>query len=254
MARQRNNYYGECRVCGETGKLTYEHVPPAGAYNDLPAEMYTLGQWMSKAETGKGRYRLEQRGTGYYALCETCNNTRGGSWYVPEFEKWISVGAEGLRRLPDPRPEGVIAQMKLEKLRPALFTKQVVMMLLALNAPEFGADHPDLRGFVLDREARGLPTRYRLFLSLFDGDVGRWGGFYTAIPFDRDLRPLPPIGVTDLLYYTYAYTLTIDETAPKPRPGEITSFTDYGADDTPELSLVLPYGSVVMPVEQPIPD
>jgi hypothetical protein len=216
--------------------------------------MFTLDQWMSKAETGKGRYRLEQRGTGYYALCEACNNTRGGTWYVPEFQKWISVGADAISRLPDPRPDGLIAQMKLQKLRPSLFAKQVVTMLLALNAPEFGADHSALRAFVVTRKARGLPPRYRLFLSLFDGEVGRWGGYYGAMAFDRDLQPLAPIGVTDLLYFPYAYTLTIDETAPEPRAGEITSFTEYRPDDTPELRLELPYGSVVMPVEQPIPD
>jgi hypothetical protein len=232
--------------------LTYEHVPPASAYNSYPAEMYLYDDWLERVKTGRGRFEIQQRGTGYYALCVECNSTRGGTWYVPEFERWVGVGAELLRGVPDDAPNngGVVATAQLQHLRPALFAKQVVMMPLTINEPALGVEYPELREFVLHRNARGLPTRHRLFLSLFRGDVARWAGLYVAMQVDSFGQPkLPPILATDLLYPPFAYTLTIDEADTLPREGEITHFTSFGPDDEPELELTIGLNEVLLPPE-----
>jgi len=49
---------------------------------------------------------------------------------------------------------------------PARFLKQVVTMFASINRPEFMDFHPELRRFVLDREAVGLPPRYQIYLAL----------------------------------------------------------------------------------------
>ncbi len=217
--------------------------------------MYRYDEWLERVRTGTGRFEIQQRGTGYYALCEECNNTRGGAWYVPEFERWVGVGAELIRGVPDAAPSGgVVATARLQHLRPALFAKQLVMMLLTINGPEFGEEYPELRAFVLDRDARGLPPRHRLFLSLFRGDVGRWAGLYVAMQVDSSGQPSrPPILATDVLYYPFAYTLTIDEVGEAPGEGEITHFTTFRPDDEPELELKIGLNEVLLPPDEGIP-
>jgi hypothetical protein len=123
-------------------------------------------------------------------------------------------------------------------VRPALFAKQVVMMLLALNRIEFGESHPELREYVLARDAVGLPTRCRLFLSLFDAPVARHGALYAHL--DLNSPEHPRAFVTDLLDPPFAYTVTIDEVELEPRPGEITWFTTLGPDSVRDIELVLP--------------
>lgn len=242
----RNEVVGICRVCGEEGPLTYEHVPPRAAFNRETAKMYTYDQWLSLDATGRGRYELQQRGSGYYAFCETCNNTRGGTWYIPEYELWVLAAAEVVSQLPDESQPGLVVHMNLHAVRPALFAKQMVMMLLALNGSEFGDAFPELRDYVRERDAVGLPDRHRLFLSLLNVDVARYGGRYEAVNFVTDKS----FSVTDLLYPPLAYTLTINEQEPEPREGEITWFTTLTPDDERDIKLTLPYNVTVMPPEQ----
>lgn len=242
----RTPVIGICRVCGIDGKLTYEHVPSRSAFNAEPATIYTYDQWLALDATGRGRYELKQRGSGYYAFCETCNSTRGGTWYVPEYEAWVHAGAEIILALKAEPPPNVVANITLHDVRPALFAKQMVMMLLALNAPEFGESFPELREYVRERDAVGLPDRFRFFLSLLNVDVARYGGLYSTLNFETRKA----FAVTDLLYPPFAYTLTIDEQGPKPRPGEITWFTTLVPDDRRKITLTLPYNVTVLPPEQ----
>jgi hypothetical protein len=51
-------------------------------------------------------------------------------------------------------------------VRPAFFLKQLVAMLASVNQPTLLDDHPELRRFVLEREATGLPSRYQFYLGL----------------------------------------------------------------------------------------
>jgi hypothetical protein len=165
---------------------------------------------------------------------------------LPEYELWVRAAAEIVLQVDDDPPPGLVANINLHGVRPALFAKQVVMMLLALNAPEFGDAFPELRDFVCERDAIGLPERHRLFLSLLNVDVARYGGRYEALNFIT----CKSFSVTDLLYPPLAYTLTIDEQEPEPREGEITWFTMLAPDDERDIRLTLPYNVTVMPPEQ----
>jgi hypothetical protein len=44
---------GKCHICGNTGQLSFEHVPPESAFNDKPIIMKPF-------EGGKGK--IQQRG------------------------------------------------------------------------------------------------------------------------------------------------------------------------------------------------
>jgi hypothetical protein len=67
---------GVCHLCGQAGKLSFEHVPPEAAFNDqrvLESDIHRLlgsKDLINDLENPRGRYK--QRGAGNYTLCESC--------------------------------------------------------------------------------------------------------------------------------------------------------------------------------------
>jgi hypothetical protein len=243
---------GRCRVCGEERQLTYEHVPPRAAYNSEPSKRYKLAERWA-IEAGKpARYESQQRGAGDYALCELCNNNTG-IWYVPELTRLVEAGATVVRKLSaelarvvsDPT-DVVTIRMKIVRSYPARFTKEMISMLLAINDPTFGDAYPELREFVLDRAAP-LPPQYRLYLSLFDRDVAREAGRYTAMR-GIGTPSTHAFEATELSYPPYTYVLTIDERPDEERPGDITQLTRYSyGERVPEIELSVPLNWTLLP-------
>src|SRR3712207_733867 len=85
---------GICHICGASGPLTFEHVPPQKAFNNkpvivLPFDASHLGP-DPLAHGAKGR--VQQRGLGDYTLCARCNSVTG-SWYGGDFVDWCYQGA-----------------------------------------------------------------------------------------------------------------------------------------------------------------
>ena len=174
-------------MCDWYGQLTFGMFPPQCAFNSSPARTYTLDQWMLFEAGERHEWENDQRGSGYFALCDTCNNERGGDWYVPEFQEWAYIGAdivEDVRQHPQ-RDDIVAVNLTMRRSYPVRFVKQVVLMLLAINPAEFAADHEPLRRFVVGRDAVGLPRgRYRLFLGSIDHPVARHAGCYLPLHVD----------------------------------------------------------------------
>jgi hypothetical protein len=236
---------GLCRVCGERRQLTFEHIPPRCAFNAESLKSYTLAEFWKLQAGERARYASEQRGAGEYALCTECNSTRGGTWYVPEFCIWAQVIGSQLQAVPT---DGSIAAVRigLRHVRPARFVKQVVSMLLAINEPAFGDDHPALRQFVTELDRRGLPTNHGLYLALFNGDTAR---SLPATPWLHSLGSTEPGRglVTELSFPPFTCALTIDG----PRLGRdacpITDFAHLGPEDVEEVRLRLPLNWTVVP-------
>lgn len=101
---------------------------------------------------------LKDRGAGVHTLCADCNSLTGGQ-YVPELKEWTGRGMSiVLQATKEGQPPGNAVECTLKKVRPALFLKQLVAMLASVNQPTLLDDHPELRRFVLEREAMGLPS------------------------------------------------------------------------------------------------
>ena len=65
---------GTCRICGFHGKMTEEHIPPKGAFND---KRIYVGQPANGLPFGPDEMvdrRVVQGGFKLYTLCERCNN------------------------------------------------------------------------------------------------------------------------------------------------------------------------------------
>ena len=75
----RGNKIGHCVICGEHGKLSRDHVPPKACNNLNDVELRSLYPSHDIKEIAT----TSQGGSHYKTLCEECNNTRLGQYYVP---------------------------------------------------------------------------------------------------------------------------------------------------------------------------
>jgi hypothetical protein len=221
MAKQKAQ--GICRICGLLRELTYEHIPPRCAFNQGPARMYSIEQWVVLESGGPAKHRYQQRGSGYVTLCAECNNRRGGTWNVPDFCLWARTGDAAIARFPDGETVTKVSFRPTKELRPLPFAKQIVSMMLALNEPAFGVAYPDLRKFVMDKERVGLPDDHRIYLSLCDIGFARWVGRYDflGITLTGDVET---VVATELSYYPFTYVLSI---GPPLRMGELADVTEF---------------------------
>jgi hypothetical protein len=96
----KKQHFGICRLCGNYGKLSFEHVPPESAFNDQRILVSSFEQMLTREHPDEFKGRQQQRGAGDYTLCGKCNNDTG-HWYVPAFTSWaqqamrVVIGTRG---------------------------------------------------------------------------------------------------------------------------------------------------------------
>lgn len=156
---------GECCICGSIGKLTFEHVPPAAAFNDrrvFQAKIDELidDKWAPGEPIKKGTYA--QRGAGRHSLCAKCNNDTG-SWYGTAYVDFARQAMILLHR-----SKGKMSLAYPYGIFPLKVLKQIVVMFFSACGPNFRKAHPELVKFVLDRERRFVPGGIYIWLYLHD--------------------------------------------------------------------------------------
>ena len=89
---------GICGICGKGGKLTDEHIPPECAGNVHGITLHSLGDWLAADGNSDSMQNGQPRpkGTLWVTLCERCNNVVLGSWYVPDFCRFVQGIAASL--------------------------------------------------------------------------------------------------------------------------------------------------------------
>ncbi len=146
-------FEGFCRLCGNYGKLSFEHIPPRKAFNNHEQLLRTMEDHLSKRSHSRFR-----RGLGIYSLCERCNN-HTGSWYGPAFVEWSKQGYVWLDKVHGPK----ILNLPYY-IQPLNVLKQVLVMAAA-TLPEGSLDKQrDLRRFVLNPRQRHMPSDYRAWV------------------------------------------------------------------------------------------
>jgi hypothetical protein len=241
---------GQCRICGQRGVLSFEHVPPRAAFNRTRIEQFTIEHWLGRADgkpTQRGRVR--QRGTGDFALCERCNNLTG-RLYVPELVKLVRAGARILAQLPadqDVGSEQMMAGIRLIGVRPLRLAKQIVAMTLAINGEEFGQTNPGLPAFVLDPSARGLPPGFELYLALYRGPLVRHSGVSGRLDVETGATHL----MSELAHPPFAYVMSVDELSPVLPLGRITHFASFepAVETAVDLELLVGFGHTPYPTD-----
>lgn len=203
---------GVCHICGQFGRLSFEHVPPEKAFNDARAQIYGMDDYLrASGLEDLRRGRISQRGVGSCTLCMRCNNNTG-AWYGPEYAKWAGTGADILSKYPD----FIRERVTVLSCYPLRLLKQSVAMLCSINNSTFAAARSDIVRFVLNKESRAFPEYLHAQIGLYRGQISRRIGF---------------VGVANVATHT---TRLLSEIA---HPPLVLLFTLAG-DPVPNLQLI----------------
>lgn len=166
---RRNKINGICKLCGKSGSLSFEHVPPKAAFNNGKAFYSTsLDQLMNLdpdpdyLERFGDQYPIDkskksQGGVGFNTLCNPCNNNTG-SWYGKDYVDWaqqcmyILLKANGKPTLHYPT-----------YFFPLRVFKQVLAMFVSISLDGLTDQEPELRKFILNKEERFLDPKYKVY-------------------------------------------------------------------------------------------
>jgi hypothetical protein len=223
---------GPCRICGKSGTLTFEHVPPRAAFNKRPIVSISGLQALNPGATGVRKVH-EQRGAGHHSLCSDCNSTTG-SWYADALRAFCEQGME--------RAQLSVGRASLVypyKIHPLRVLKQVVAMTFSANDPN--RRDPRLVAFVLDRGRRRLPSGYRAYLYFSVGPLYRFAGWSPNLNTGGE--------ISEIAYPPFGYVLTnLTDRPPHPRFQEITDFGDSTYDSLEVRWLGLPSMRLASPI------
>lgn len=237
--REKKVRAGVCHLCGQwTESLSYEHVPPKKAFNESFAVRTEMERYLQQPDAPfKGGTKLRM-GAGAYTLCTPCNNFTGGE-YAIEYVRLARAAFDYVRRFPQIGDHDVT----ICGVRPLRILKQAVTMFFSVNEPTFGDRHPELRRFVLDRHAVGLPPRYDVFLTLVRGGMGRSSAVTGVGVFEYGDAKL----VSEVAHFPFALLMTFDAPAPDDTVGRVTHFGTYGLDEIRDVRVRLRAGEIQTP-------
>lgn len=225
----RKPVFGNCRICGVFGKLSFEHVPPRAAFNNRPILLRRgLENINSSLDDVKGEKR--QRGAGDYTLCPKCNSFTGRQ-YGNAFVEWVYQGMKILHYT-----KGRPSIYYTYNIFPLRVIKQVISMFFSANGSEFRDAYPDLVKFVLNKETRYLDEKYSVYAYYNLGDRSRQLGLTVG----ADLAKGKISRMSEIAYPPIGYMITFNSQPPDQRLLDITFFSRYRYNDWKPISLRMP--------------
>ena len=174
----KNNNKGICRLCGQYKKLTFEHVPPESAFNNFPVKHYRFDsviQMMRESNsntlwnTDGKRYEPQQRGSGGYYLCSSCNNNTG-SWYISDYTYFIKCLHEVI--VTNQFSTNNFYTFSLHNIYPLRIFKAIMVMFCDINKNLYRND--SIKDFLLDKESSNFDTnKYSIYIYLIKSSMRR---------------------------------------------------------------------------------
>ena len=236
----RKPVIGKCRLCGETKKLTFEHVPPETTFNNYSVHILSGEQVINQVadpnilpwDFSDAKGKIQQRGRGGYYLCGDCNS-KTGQWYVPEYSKFIHIVHSALQEVKG-KKFGAIG-IKMKGIKPLPISKQIMTLFCDINEGMMG-DH-SLKDYLLDRTSTVFNRqRYHLYMHIHSGSVERMNGIMVQFTGGVGL-----ITLSEISTYPVGFTLYIDKPdVYKPEGVEITLFSEFNYDDEGEIEIIIP--------------
>lgn len=230
MSRKKK-IYGDCRICGENGKLSFEHVPPEKAFNNnrryYEAGLMDLIEFKKEStdlkfdELYKKRIaKLKQGGIGFYTLCERCNNDTGG-WYGGDYVDWVIQSMSILLK-----SKGRPSLIYPTYFYPLRVIKQIITMFFSLNPEGFSANHKELKKFILNKSTHGLSPKYKIYCYYNIEGVQRYiGGNLIGNVYHTET-----INLSELSFPPFGFVFTIDSEPPDSRLVDISHFAQFDYD------------------------
>lgn len=221
---------GVCRICGKTGKLTKEHIPPKGAYNKGDYYISKVNPLLENRNTTKFEELIEfditkstkkQGGIGFYTLCRYCNNNTGG-WYGKAYVDWIQQTINHLRT-----PYIGKVTVTQTQIFPLRIIKQIVAMFFSLNHESFRVEFPSLVNFILHKENTKLDDRIRVFAYYMEKGSVR----YLANNFIGHIAETKVYHVSEIAFPPIGFVICLNNDKPATELKEITWFSSYNYDE-----------------------
>lgn len=214
---------GICAICGKGGKLTEEHIPPRCTGNLREITLHSLEDYLAAEGDPDALPNPQPRpkGTSWATLCERCNSEVLGSWYVPEFCRFVggvtwALANEYRGRLDEIKGKpGVGVTVTSGPVRALCVVKTIAGMILALNAEsddQFRTTHHALADFVLEKDSP-LPPPYRPYMAVH---LGNWATFAPTMVRRDPAGELVAFSAVE--QPPLAYILTFNEASPDDRP------------------------------------
>lgn len=168
---------GKCKLCGQEGTLTFEHIPPRAAGNKI-TEFYEINQeeYFQNARefafTGKKpKGPKKQGGVGGYFLCKECNNFLGARYA----KDYISLSNQCELLLRNSEFSQSRFEVLIENVNFLKVLKQVISIFICSNEYWFSEEYPDLLEFVKNKDSDYLPSKYNIYMYLNDEGANRSG-------------------------------------------------------------------------------
>jgi hypothetical protein len=226
------NIIGNCAICNEYKKLSFEHVPPESCFNDKPIYFQNYNNLIEKGSPYFGHKMLRNQGFGDFTLCEKCNKETGG-WYAKEYKVWV---LNGILILTNPVfKSGLLFNVNIKPLN---VLKQILTMFMSADKLGMLKDDKDLVKFLLNPEEQSLPVKYRVFSYLTASDSFRFLGIHFVADFDQGMNNYI---WSEISYPPFGYFLTIDSPPAHPEMMELTHFKDYLFGQNSSVRIQLPY-------------
>jgi hypothetical protein len=224
--------FGVCHLCGATGKLSFEHVPPEAAFNDqrvLESDIHRVMSGDLIAELEKPTGKFNQRGAGKFTLCDRCNTTTGG-YYGRSYVQFVKQAFPLCHMV----PPGTTVTFDCQ-IRPLDVFKQILVMFCSASSPGFSQKHPRLVRYLLNPESRDADDQ-QIFVSLYDlnnSKVSRQSGLSSRIN-DKGSHLF-----SEISFPPFNLVMSVGGGCPDPALFEITRFKEFAYRETHTVRLSL---------------
>ena len=184
----------------------------------------------------QNRGRKEQRGSGRFSLCRSCN-TMLGTYYVRAYADFTK-DLYDLLFLRAHNEREKLGPFLIET-RPLNFIKCICRMALSISPPENDRFLEAMRDFVINRDVHRLPAGVRAFMYASRSTTVRQFSSFAALTTHSG-----PVHFSELYSTPIGVVLTFDSGPLDTRHMEITHFALYGYNQKAEVACTLPILSV----------
>jgi hypothetical protein len=223
---KKKKIQGNCALCGEFKKLSFEHVPPAAAFNDKPIFIQGHEHLMNEKSYLFGKKMKSNKGFGGYTLCEPCNNNTG-DWYARDFAEFAHQGMEIIKKT---KPQYII--QGLYTIKPLNVIKQILTMFMSADKSGHLRSQKDLVEFLMNKESVGMPEKYSVFLYSNLSQKKRMMGY--SIVYN------PKLGIqkwSEINFHPFGYLLAEESKAAHEHMCDISNFGNIEYDKV--LSMII---------------
>lgn len=216
-----------CALCGNIGKLTFEHIPPRCAFNNKLIHVQKHEHLMDENNLLFGKKMRSHKGFGKQSLCASCNNSTG-NWYAKDFCEFAEQGMKILHAKKDPY---VVSGDYV--LKPQNVLKQILMMFISVDSSGALRNLDGVVDYLMDKTSIAFPEDIDIYIYSNHSPFKRMVGYCVVGDINRD----EIYRWSEINYQPFGYFLTIKSPPPNEYMVKITDFKNIPFDKSVAMTL-----------------